>query len=96
MISLLAFMLACGPKEEKPKPPPVGWHQEETWSHSCFHPKKFEELLPLDRQAERELALDEMVKQWKGEKGDGISIEEKWVTEVEDTILAEMEKVEKV
>jgi len=96
MFSLLALMLACGPKEEKPKAPTVGWHQEATWSHGCFHPKKYEDLLPLERQEERELALDEMVAQWKGEKGDGISIEEQLVTEVEDTILADMQKVEKV
>ena len=96
MLTLFTFLLACGPKEEKPKPPPVGWHQEETWTHGCYHPKKFEDMRKMERREERELVLEQLIAQWKGEKGGSISIEEQLISEVEDAILSDMAKLEQV
>ena len=49
---LLAFALGCGGKKTE-APPPVGWHQEEGWTLSCYFPPEYDKLNELDRSTPR-------------------------------------------
>ena len=50
---MLVFILACGNKNTEPAPPPVGWYQEEGWTHNCYHPPNYDSLLEGDRALAR-------------------------------------------
>ena len=93
---MLLFLLACGPKNTTPPPPKVGWYQEETWSHACYHPPEYEKLPELDKMDARSNTLDSMIEQWGGQRSDGISFNESLVTDVETILLGRPEKIEKV
>ena len=77
------FILACGNKNTEPAPPPVGWYQEEGWSHSCYHPPDYNTLLAGDRSEARENALTALLEQWNGKRGDGVSFTPEVIEEIE-------------
>ncbi len=94
MLNLSIFLFACGPKDTTPAGPIVGWHREEGWTMDCYHPPNFDNLNELDRRVAREMAMDEVIKQWRGQREDGIHFEETVVEDVETTLLGRPEKVE--
>ena len=83
-------------KKDKNAPPPVGWHTEEGWVASCYYPPNFDELGVGDRRIARSVARDEMIEQWNSAKGDGVSMREKVVMDVETVLLAKTERVDGV
>ena len=93
MLSLVLFM-ACGPKEEIPTAPPLGWHQEEGWRHSCYHPPDYASLNDSARMEARETALSEIMSQWNGDRSDGISFNSDTIEEVEITLLGLPKRIE--
>ena len=94
MIFLLT--LACGPKQPVEVKPIVGWHQEETWTLGCYHPPEYEKMLDLDRKEAREKTMDEMMLQWKNQRGDGVQFDEKAIDGIELVMLSQPEKIERV
>ena len=97
MLLPLFLFVGCGPKKNSSEIPSGDWYQAENWSVSCYNPPKYEAETQLKRQENREAALDALLLQWKqGGRPDGLSLEETMVTEVEDVILGDMTKVEKV
>ena len=90
------FILACGNKNTEPAPPPVGWYQEEGWSHSCYHPPEYNALLAGDRSEARENALTALLEQWNGGRGDGVSFTPEVVEEIEIALLGLPDRIEKV
>lgn len=96
---LLAVSLAdAKPKKQKgpPPPPPVGWQREEGWKGDCYFPPNFEALPEGDRKLARQKALEEMKKQWAGERDDGVTFDPNLVEEVEIVLLGRPANIEAV
>ncbi|MBM76009.1 MAG: hypothetical protein CMK59_11465 [Proteobacteria bacterium] len=93
MFSFILF-ISCGPKENIPTAPPVGWHQEEGWKHSCYHPPDYASLSDSVRMEARETSLTEMLSQWRGDKADGISFNAETIEEIEITLLGLPKRIE--
>jgi len=94
MIFLLS--LACGPKEPVQKVLKVGWQQEEAWSLGCYFPPEYEKMLDLKRSESREISMDAMMMQWKGQRADGVQFDEKSIDGIELVLLSQPDKIEKL
>ncbi len=99
--SLLLLLVACGPKNVEVAPP-VGWYTEAPtkktpgWSGSCYFPPDWESLNTTERRSARQKALEEMKKQWLGQRDDGVSFEAGVVDDVETTLLGRPDRIEEV
>jgi hypothetical protein len=89
----VALVVACA-KTPKDVTPIEGWHQEEGWAGECFYPKNFGELGPGDSKIARQTSLQEMMKQWTGQRDDGVKFDEILTTNVETILLGEPERIE--
>jgi hypothetical protein len=98
VIALTLFAFSCAGKRNNKKnaPPPVGWHTEEGWIHSCYFPPNFEELAGMARKDASMSGVDEILAQWRGNRGDGISFDANVIDDVEIIILATVAKGERV
>lgn len=104
LVAVLALSLvspvALAKKDKKKKgeepAPLVGWQTQEGWMGECYFPPQWDSLNETDRRMARSTALDEMVKQWGGGKGDGIDLGEDTTTDVETVLLGRPEAVERV
>lgn len=102
LISAALLLALCSPaafakkKKGPPPPPPVGWHREELWKMDCYYPPDFAKLEEGDRRKARAVAITEMVKQWGGQREDGVKFSENSVETVENTLLGRPEAIEGV
>jgi len=95
-MTLLWFALACGPKKTVEEAPKVGWHQEETWTLACFHPPQYDAMLEMERRDSWQGSMEAMDSQWRGERGDGISVGEDILDQIDYQFSAYPQKVEEV
>ena len=94
LLPLAGLLVGC-PKNKPDAPPPVGWHQaSEEWKGQCYYPPNWDQLGPGDRRMQRQDAMDAMMSQWKGERGDGISFSGDDIDRLETVLLGEPEKTE--
>jgi hypothetical protein len=103
--SLLALSLlapsgdALAKKPKKPKEPAgplVGWHKEATWKGECYYPPDFSTMSEGAKRMAWQEARDAIVAQWRGTRGDGISMTEQHIENLETVMLAEADRIEKV
>ena len=100
-LSLFAFSTPAdaGKRKKKNKgapPPPVGWHQAETWGHACYYAPNFEELAGMARRDAGMDGFDAIMSQWRGQREDGISFSESVIDDVELIVLATPAKAERL
>jgi len=93
---VLLPVLACGPKKTVVTAPVVGWHAEEGWKGACYNPPGWESLEDTQRRIARQTALEEMKRQWRGLRQDGVQFTEETVDDVETTLLGRPEHIEMV
>lgn len=93
---LITFVALTGCKKPPEAAPKVGWIQEEGWPGACYFPPAWEALGPGDRKLARQKALEGMVEQWSGSRGDGVSFSEETVTHTETVLLGRPEEIEAV
>lgn len=99
MLSLLLYthLAEAKPKKSKvPPPPPIGWHKEEGWAGDCYYPPNYESVGEGERKMARQVALEEMKKQWLGQREDGVKFEDMLVDEVDTVLLGRPTKIEDV
>ncbi len=89
-------VLGCGGKKPMDTAPAVGWHAEEGWKGTCFHPPAWETLEDTQRRIARQQALEEMKRQWRGLHQDGVAFQAEIVDDVETTLLGRPEHIEMV
>ena len=92
----LILLTGCKNKTVEPAAPIVGWHQEEGWSGSCYFPPNWEEMGSGDRRMERQNTLQALMSQWRGDRGDGVSFDEKAIENTETVLLGSPDKTEQV
>ena len=95
-MTLLWLAMACGPKQPVQEAPIVGWHQEETWTLACFHPPQYDTMLEMERRDSWQGSMDAMLQQWGGQRGDGISVDENTLDQIDFQFSAYPKKVEQV
>src|SRR5687767_4108457 len=77
----------AGKKKKKGNAAPlVGWHKEEGWSGECYHPPDFSPMGAGDKRQAWQTTRDAIVAQWRGERGDGVSMNTQHVDNLE-TVL---------
>ena len=94
-VGLLMSLTACGKKNVE-QAPILGWHQEELWTGSCYYPPDYESLELTDRRAGRQASLEAMMSQWRGDRGDGVSVDARIIEDVETTLLGYPDQIEGV
>ena len=95
-MTLLWFAMACGPKQPVQEAPKVGWHQEETWTLACYHPPQYDTMLEMERRDSWQGSMDAMLQQWGGQRGDGVSVDESTLDQIDFQFSAYPQKVEQV
>ena len=93
------FLVSTAFAKKPPPPPaapPVGWHHETGWKGDCYYPPAFDKLSEIDRRPARQTALEEMKKQWLGEKDPDLSFDAGVVDNVETTLLSKPVAIESV
>lgn len=93
--SATLFLLSGCPKKA-PQAPLEGWNQQEGWTGQCFHPKAFAMLGRGELYDARQKTMESMMSQWRGEREDGISFKSDNVTDLETTMLGNMDLVETI
>lgn len=92
-----AVAVACGPKKSaEPAAPLVGWHADEGDLGACYHPPDYDSLGRTDRRMMRIEALEAMMGQWAGERDDGVSFDETFITDIETILLRMPDKIEQL
>ena len=96
---LIPLSASAGKKKKgPPPPPPVGWARpaEAGWTMDCYHPPAWGSLTEIQRREARAKALDEIVKQWRGTRNDGITFEEGRIDDAETIVLGRPAVIEGV
>lgn len=100
VLSLLAALLACGPKQPATPTPTSGWISQEGWAGACYAPPDFDAIEASGgesaRRFKRSDVLDEMMSQWSGGREDGVSMLERVVTDAETVLLGHARDIESV
>ncbi len=95
----LAPAAEAGKKDKKKKkgPAETGWVQKsEAWAGKCWFPPDFEAMGSGDRRMSWQTTRDAIMRQWNGSEGDGVSMTEKHVINMETVLLAKPERIESV
>lgn len=93
----VAVVSGCGGKKAPEAATPLtGWHSQEGWPGACYHPPAYDTLGTGERRVARQAALEAMMSQWRGERGDGVSFADRLVTEMETVLLGQPELIEPV
>jgi hypothetical protein len=96
-MALLAFTTDADAKKPKgPSGPVVGWHQEAGWTGACWYPQDFSVLAEGPKRVAWQETRDAILAQWRGERGDGVTLREQAVTDLETVMLSKTERVETV
>ena len=93
---ILSLLWACGPKEPVQVAPKVGWQQEIGWSLACYYPEEFEKLTELDKRMAWQKSMESIFSQWNGQRGDGVSMDEGVLDQIDLQLSSKPQKVEKV
>jgi hypothetical protein len=98
MLTMLVLVTTAEAKKPKgpPPAPPVGWHHEEGWKGDCYYPPDFGAMPEGDRKMARANSLEEMKKQWLGQRDDGVTFDETLEDEVETVLLGHPTAIEDV
>lgn len=87
----------AGKKKKKDKgPAKVGWVDKEGWAGACYHPPDWEAMGVGDRKLARSAAMDDLMSQWTGQRGDGVQFPDKHTTNIETVMFAKSERVETI
>lgn len=73
---------------------PTGWVETKAGPPACYYSPVWGNLNEIDRRLKRAEVLDEILNQWRGQRGDGIDFGEELIEEVEITLLGRPEKIE--
>lgn len=95
---LLATNAMAGKKKKNKAPaaPMVGWNQIEGQAGACYHPPQFDEMTSGTKRLAWQDARNELMGQWQGQRGDGISFNGTSVINVETALLATAARIESV
>jgi hypothetical protein len=96
---LVAPGLAEAGKKKKKKddgPTEPGWHQQEGWMGSCYMPPDWSGMPAGQKRMEWQTVRDQMIGQWKGNRDDGISFDERAIESAETAMLGKPERIESV
>ncbi len=98
LAALIAAPAAHAGKKNKKDagPPPEGWHQKEGWAGSCWYPPNFTDMGSGTKRIAWQDTRNAIMGQWAGDRGDGVSMKDKVITDVETVLLAKPERIEQV
>ena len=101
-LSLLIVGVAEGKKKKQEAPPPVGWHKVEAtkkdpgWRGECYYPPTFEGMPITDRRMARQTTLEELKKQWIGQKDEIVNFDARMIDDLDTVLLGRPEAIETV
>ncbi len=99
VLLLLPGLAEAGKKKKKkknaePEGPRIGWHEVGSNGGSCYYPPDFSELASGPKRMGWMETREALMSQWRGDRGDGVSFDERVITDVETVLLAKPERIE--
>lgn len=95
LVSAHSDALAKKPKKAAAAPI-TGWHREEGWAGDCWYPPDFGTMAEGAKRMAWQESRDAIVGQWRGDRGDGVSLNPNYVERLETTMLSKADRVEQV
>ena len=95
MVVALAVIGGCKKPPENVAPR-EGWVKEEGWRVQCYIPKAWDSLGEGDRRVARQKVLQEIEKQWRGEREEDVKLGDQLVLDVDTTLLGKPTNIEMV
>lgn len=83
-------------KDKGPAGPIVGWHRESGWTADCWYPPDFSVMSEGAKRMSWQETRDAIVGQWRGERNDGVVLNDKHVESLETVILSKADRIETV
>ena len=84
-------------KKKKGKAPKVGWVKpSDEAPGACYYAPDWEAMATNPRKMARSQAIQDILSQWKGERGDGVTMPEKVPYDVETVLLGDPKDVEAI
>ena len=83
-------------KKGKDDGPKVGWHKQDGWSGDCYYPPDFSVLASGPKRVAWNEARESVMGQWRGQRGDGIKLDDRHVENLETAVLGKPERTEAV
>jgi len=97
VLAVSSDALAKKPKKQKgPVAPTVGWHREAGWTADCWYPPDFSTMAEGAKRMSWQETRDAIVGQWRGERNDGVKLDDKHVESLETVILSKPDRIETV
>lgn len=96
------MMSVAGKKDKKKKKkgssePQIGWvEQKGDMGGSCYHPPDISSMASGPTRLARSETIEQLISQWRGEKGDGVALSEKSIYSVESVLLGDMKDVDEI
>ncbi|MEQ1569810.1 MAG: hypothetical protein ABMA64_29510 [Myxococcota bacterium] len=95
MLVVSATAHAKKPKKE-PSGPIVGWHREASWTADCWYPPDFSTMAEGVKRMAWQESRDAIVGQWRGDRNDGVQLNDNHVENLETILLSKAERIESV
>lgn len=96
VLVLAAPSAEAGKKKSKDSGPIVGWHKEESWTAECWYPPDFSAMPDGPKRVAWNETRDAIVGQWRGERNDGVKLNDQHAENLETAILGKPERIEVV
>ena len=97
------LLLTVGGKKDKKKKKKgqeevrVGWVKpSEEAGGSCYYPPAWDDMASGPRGLARAPAIQDVLSQWKGERGDGVTMPEKYAYDLETILLGDPKDIEAI
>ena len=97
-LALLLPVAAEAGKKKKKKDEPLepGWHRQDDWMGDCYFPPDWSTMTSGQKRMAWQTTRDQIIQQWKGNRDDGISFDERAIESAETAMLAEADRIEGV
>jgi hypothetical protein len=83
-------------KKGKDDGPKIGWHKQESWAGDCYYPPDFGSLAAGPMRMAWNESREAVMSQWRGDRGDGVSLDSKHIEDLETAMLAKPERTSTV
>ncbi|MEZ4237236.1 MAG: hypothetical protein R3F59_14010 [Myxococcota bacterium] len=72
--------------------PKVGWQKEESWAGECYYPPDYASMAEGPRRVAWNEGREAVMSQWRGDRGDGVSLDSNHIENLETAILSKPER----
>lgn len=95
-LAVVASDVAHAGKKKKDTGPILGWHRDEGWTADCWYPPDFSAMPEGPKRVAWNETREMIIGQWRGNRSDGVKLNDVHVENLETAILAKPDRIEVV